>query len=624
LLKKGLKHCPTLKTKNIDFENLAIDTDIALDRDTTKKHIAKDIILKNKFTRNGPTDNSTIVSINKKISDNDLLISKADKGNCTVILNKVDYIEKVGNVLNDEKFVEISRDPTNKYNDEVIKLIKDSPSIFSKFDLFRLKQMNPQCPRLYGLPKVHKDSMPCRPVVSFYTAPTYKLAKHANNLFYSMLKFNPPYTVKNSLELIDKIQHTKVNSNNILVSFDVVSLFTSVPVNELKVALNSHIDTLNINPVVKSDLVNLLNLCIDQNYFSFNNKIYTQQDGLSMGSPLSPVLADFFMSYLEAKISMLPLFKKIIFYHRYVDDILCLWSGTERQLSCFLSDLNKINPSIQFTMEVGGKTINFLDLNISILDHSLKFDVFRKPTFSDNIIHASSQHHISHKMSVFHSLIHRLVNIPLSVSNFNKELDIIKLLASNNGYNVKVIDKLLIRKNKQIGSNLLAPGLKSPRENDKWVKLRYIDGVSNKISKVIKKNNLKAAFYNKLNLKSFLVRNKDKRELLDNSGVYLLNCNSCPSVYVGQSGRSVKKRVHEHFLSYKNRDNKSSFGEHLNEHSHNFDPDSGIKLIHKCEKGRRLDRLEALELNRYNVDSSVNILNDQMELNNSPLLKPIV
>ena len=111
--------------------------------------------------------------------------------------------------------------------------------------------MNPLCPRLYGLPKVHKDNFPMRPVVSFYTAPSYKLAQKANSLFSSKCQYNPKFTVKNSLELIDKIKNIIVPENAILVSFDVVSLFTSIPTLELKSALNSHIDKLNINHILK-------------------------------------------------------------------------------------------------------------------------------------------------------------------------------------------------------------------------------------------------------------------------------------------------------------------------------------------------------------------------------------
>jgi hypothetical protein len=55
-----------------------------------------------------------------------------------------------------------------------------------------------------------------------------------------------------------------------------------------------------------------------------------------MGSPLSPLLADIFMSHLEEKILHSDLAKKHVkFWYRYVDDVLAFFKGTSRQLDGF-------------------------------------------------------------------------------------------------------------------------------------------------------------------------------------------------------------------------------------------------------------------------------------------------
>ena len=74
---------------------------------------------------------------------------------------------------------------------------------------------------------------------------------------------------------------------------------------------------------------------MQQNYFSFNNKFFKQQDGLPMGSPLSPLLADIFMDNFESNLlnnKKISLISNIKFWYRYVDDVLCFWCGTDRQL----------------------------------------------------------------------------------------------------------------------------------------------------------------------------------------------------------------------------------------------------------------------------------------------------
>ena len=85
-------------------------------------------------------------------------------------------------------------------------------------------------PRFYGLPKIHKVSVPFRPIVSFINSPTYNLSKFLSRILSSLLVNR--YSVRNSKEFIDYVQNFTISENEILVSFDVVSLFTSVPVDK--------------------------------------------------------------------------------------------------------------------------------------------------------------------------------------------------------------------------------------------------------------------------------------------------------------------------------------------------------------------------------------------------------
>jgi len=133
------------------------------------------------------------------------------------------------------------------------------------------------------------------------------------------------------------------------------------------------------------------------------------------------------------------------YWHRYVDDVLCLWTGPVDLLNDFLNFLNSLYPSIKFTLEVGGKIINFLDLSITINTGKHEFSIFRKPTYTDITIDGSSYAPPPHKHAAFHSMIHRLVSIPLTPEAFRKEMDTIKHIAETN--HVKLdIDKLVHRK----------------------------------------------------------------------------------------------------------------------------------------------------------------------------------
>jgi hypothetical protein len=88
-----------------------------------------------------------------------------------------------------------------------------------------------------------------------------------------------------------------------------------------------------------------------QNYFKFKDNIYNINNALPMGNQLSPLLADIYMDEFEKILfqSNNNLLSCVSGYFRYVDDILCIWTGTKRQLDNFLKFINSINSNLQFT-----------------------------------------------------------------------------------------------------------------------------------------------------------------------------------------------------------------------------------------------------------------------------------
>ena len=85
------------------------------------------------------------------------------------------------------------------------------------------------CPRSYGLLKFHKPGIPLRPIVSFVSSPTYAISGYLARILLPVVE-NTDYTVKNVCEFADFIRDNTLNACEELVSFDVVSLFTKIPV----------------------------------------------------------------------------------------------------------------------------------------------------------------------------------------------------------------------------------------------------------------------------------------------------------------------------------------------------------------------------------------------------------
>lgn len=177
---------------------------------------------------------------------------------------------------------------------------------------------------LYGLPKTHKERLAMRPILSATRTYNYALAKWLEDKL-KPLSYNQ-YTVSDTFQFVDEIQGLKINNGEILVSYDVTLLFINVPLDETiqiladKAFANDWFNKTNKLNLTKADLVNLLEAATKNQLFQFDGSLYEQIDGVAMGSPLGPLLANVFMCFIEETLQhdgKLP-----SFYRRCVDDTL--------------------------------------------------------------------------------------------------------------------------------------------------------------------------------------------------------------------------------------------------------------------------------------------------------------
>ncbi|XP_059066646.1 uncharacterized protein LOC131857886 [Cryptomeria japonica] len=296
----------------------------------------------------------------------------------------------------------LSRNPCPK----ILKAVRSAISNSSLDDStkFRLLPSKEVTPRIYGVPKIHKANIPLRPIVDTIGSPTYKLAAFLAKLI-SPLVGNSNSFIKDSNQFVQFIKDTKLDPQDTLVSFDVVSLFTKVTI----------LDSIEIVKLkVNEDIASLVELCLRSTFFAFQGVIYEQVDGVAMGSPLSPVIANIFMEHFEeVALHSFPLKPK--WWKRYMDDTNVCWPHGLDMLEEFHTHLNNIFPSITFTKELeSNNRLSFLDVLICKKpDGSLGRQVYRKTTHTDLYLHSSSHHHHSQKVGILKTLALRAHRICL-------------------------------------------------------------------------------------------------------------------------------------------------------------------------------------------------------------------
>lgn len=612
LLNYGLKFVPpTSKPPLVDIISdieAGIKYNVPVDRQQKLRRDVERVIQESLDGQSTSKKPERVQQTIKSLKEKDVFFMKADKGNNIVILDKSDYENRMQDMINDGPYRQHEEsifDTLKELNKKVADAVRDYCAVTGE-QPSSLKSTNPHLARLYGLPKVHKTGAArrkMRPICSNVNYPTQKISDYLVK-YFSTLKAPNMYSVKNCFEFAQKMNKFKLAPGDVMVSFDVSALFPSVPVEETLLYLEEWLRENNVHPTKIRDLIRLTRLCTDNAFFTYRGKVYQQVSGLAMGSSISPFLAEIYMSRLEKDLSKNELFPKCWF--RYVDDVFAIIKKTT--LRRFLMKLNNYHPNIKFTYEeeVDGR-IPFLDLLvIRNANNEVEFDVYRKETSTDRYITRNSQHPESHKMAAFHSMIHRLVNLPLSEEKFKLEEERIKNAAVTNGYSKEVITKMINKKLRRVERrrNTTLQSLETQRKIP--IVVTYHPSVNNRLRNTLRSNGFSLINKPAIKLQQFLGSTKDKIENDQKSGIYTATCGDCDNKYIGQTARTVKTRFKEHLSKYFNRHyDQSAIAAHLNDTGHDiFKVD--VKLSKHVLDRRKLDFWETLFIRDVDPDELMN------------------
>ena len=228
-----------------------------------------------------------------------------------------------------------------------------------------------------------------------------------------------------------------------LASLDVESLFSNVPVSEtIEIILRNTYEHKDLAPpaIPRSTMRELLETCTTKTPFrNINGDLYIQEEGVSMGNPLGPTFANYYMCNLENMIFD-NLADRPQLYIRYVDDI-CIGVSKFSQLMK-LKYLFESHSVLKFTYETEiCKQIPFLDVLLKRTTNKICTSVYIKPTNPGECLNYESVCPDRYKDGVINSLLHRSYKLCNSWDSFHDEIFRIKQLLVNNNFPMNIIDK---------------------------------------------------------------------------------------------------------------------------------------------------------------------------------------
>ena len=269
----------------------------------------------------------------------------------------------------------------------------------------------------------------------------HSLAKWLVEVLNPVLEFYSRCCVKDSFTFSSTICRLPVYmESQFLVSFDVVSLFTNIPLDEtisICTDFSYRGPSITSLPFPEDVFIELMGIATKSVSFSFNETMFHQIEGVSMGSPLGPILANIFVGFHERH--LFDRFPKPFIYLCYVDDTFVSFKSHSDALG-FFDILNQLHSSLSFTIEEENNgQLPFLDVLVERCDSSFLTSVYRKPTFTGLYLDWHSFAPKSRKLNLIRCLSNRSLNI-CSDCEIENELKAIKDIFIDNGYPEDVID----------------------------------------------------------------------------------------------------------------------------------------------------------------------------------------
>ena len=398
------------------------------------KSIERDIFseTRKKNTRSNLTkeENEMLSYCKKQVlfnKDSKDVLRLQDKGNKFVIVDKLTDLRKAEKQIAWSSMTKVDEDLTEMMINRVKNwcgkwkdlgyLSKEWVSYIINSDA-RPAKNNP----LY---KTHKNDIPVRMLTSGNGSATENLSlyveKHCGQLSKSVK--SSIRDTGHMLEIIDGLNEIGIPDNAILISLDVENMFPSIDNDRGLSTIRQRLDKRSAKLPPTECIVEALEIILTSNNSIFNKQHLVQTNGAATGAKNSCSYTDLALEPLDDQIyqAKSSIFKEVMAYFRFRDDCFLIWVGDSNLIKHFVYYVNILDPSLKFTVEIGGQSLKFMDLLITIIDGKLETTVYSKPTDGHLYLHHNSCHPKGTKIGVQKGVALRLRRICTSDEEFAKK-----------------------------------------------------------------------------------------------------------------------------------------------------------------------------------------------------------
>ena len=419
-----------------------------------------------------------------------ITIKAADKGAGIVILDFQDYMKScyehlLSNVpsQNNEEEPQMYYKSCDEFAAEraktkiicVLKEALENKTITQEeFSIMNPEEKDPA--RFYCNLKVHKQSEhkkipPVRPIISGSGSLTENISLYVEHFIKDVATKHPSYLqdTPHLLRVLHKLNKgKKLPPNAVLVTADITGAYANIPQDDGSECLREALEDQNDTKIPTDFIVKLMNLIQNSNIFEFHDgQLWQQLIGVAMGIHPAPAFANIYLAK-RLNIQITKLAEKygekgnsaFLLFKRFLDDLIQIFQGSTKQLHTLFEEINKIHPTLKFTMSHTSikdepleercnceetNSIPFLDTSLSIENGRVEVDLYKKETDRNQYLLPSSCHPKTTSKAIPFSLSLRIIRICTKIEDRKRRLQELKELLLARNYPESLIDRSIAK-----------------------------------------------------------------------------------------------------------------------------------------------------------------------------------